>query len=174
MLPVSKRISSALNWISSNLHFCGYEVRLNNVIMRNFRASMEPFWDLKISRYVEYLTCASSDYFTSSVFPSLTSTAGRTSCVLPWTNKASLVLYSTYHACSMLIVCHCHYRSELRRLYCATEFVSVIEASKPVASWSKVRCQHQCTHYIDDLYSYWGYDQVFHYIPSSNSVIRYL
>ena len=24
--------------------------------MRKFRASLEPFWDLKISKYVEYLT----------------------------------------------------------------------------------------------------------------------
>jgi hypothetical protein len=31
--------------------------------MRKFRASMEPFWDLKISKYVEYLTCVSSEYF---------------------------------------------------------------------------------------------------------------
>ena len=43
--------------------------------MRKFRTSMEPFWDLKISKYVEYLTCVSSEYFISSVLPSLTSTA---------------------------------------------------------------------------------------------------
>ena len=32
------------------------------VIMRKFRASMEPFWDLKIGKYVEYLTPVSSEY----------------------------------------------------------------------------------------------------------------
>ena len=46
------------------------------VIMRKFRASMEPFRDLKISEYVEYLTCISSEYFTSCMLPYLTSTAG--------------------------------------------------------------------------------------------------
>ena len=47
------------------------------VIMRKFRASMEPlFWDLKFSEYVEYLACVSSDYLTSSVLPSLTSSNG--------------------------------------------------------------------------------------------------
>jgi hypothetical protein len=46
--------------------------------MRKFRASMEPFWDLKISEYVEHLT---SEYFTTCVLPSLTSTAGVFSCL---------------------------------------------------------------------------------------------
>ena len=50
--------------------------------MRKFRASMEPFWDLEISKYVEYLTLVSSEYFTSCVLPSLTSTAGQTSRIL--------------------------------------------------------------------------------------------
>jgi hypothetical protein len=63
-----------------------------------FRASKEPFWDLKISKYVEYLTCVSSKYFTSSVLPSLTNTAVRTlrallADVIPWINKASFMLY---------------------------------------------------------------------------------
>ena len=31
------------------------------VIMRKSRALLEPFWDLKISKYVEYLTCVSSE-----------------------------------------------------------------------------------------------------------------
>ena len=31
--------------------------------MRKFRASLEPFWDLKISKYVEYLTRVSSEYW---------------------------------------------------------------------------------------------------------------
>jgi hypothetical protein len=73
-------------------------IYMYEVIMRNFRASMEPFRDLKISKYVEYLTSTSREYFISSVLPSLTSTAGRISRVLldyviPWINKASLVLY---------------------------------------------------------------------------------
>ena len=38
---------------------------LAEVIMRKFRASLEPFWDLKISKYVEYLTRVSSEYITS-------------------------------------------------------------------------------------------------------------
>ena len=37
---------------------------------------MEPFWDLKIGKYVEYLTCVSSEYSTCSVLPSLTNTTG--------------------------------------------------------------------------------------------------
>ena len=52
------------------------------VIMSKFRASMEPFWDLKFSEYVEYLARVSSEYLTSSVSPSLTSSDGRTSRVL--------------------------------------------------------------------------------------------
>ena len=44
--------------------------------MRKFRASMEPFCDLKFSEYVEYLARVSSEYLTSSVLPSLTSSDG--------------------------------------------------------------------------------------------------
>ena len=33
-------------------------------IARKFRASMEPFWDLKIGIYVEYRTYVSSEYIT--------------------------------------------------------------------------------------------------------------
>jgi hypothetical protein len=114
--------------------------------MRKFRALMEPFWDLKISKYSN--TRVSSEYFTSSVLPSLTSTAGRTSRVLLayvilWINKASLVLYIhvariIHHACSA----PCHERLEVWKLYRAVEFVSVIEASKLVTieagSWSQI------------------------------------
>ena len=32
------------------------------VIARKLGASLEPFWDLKISKYVEYLTRTSSEY----------------------------------------------------------------------------------------------------------------
>jgi hypothetical protein len=34
---------------------------------------MEPFWDLKISKYVEYLKYVSSEYLISCLLPSLTS-----------------------------------------------------------------------------------------------------
>ena len=66
--------------------------------MRKFRASLEPFWDLKISKYVEYLTRVSSEYITSWALLSLRSTVGWTSrvflaYVMPWINKASLALY---------------------------------------------------------------------------------
>jgi hypothetical protein len=63
---------------SSNLFFCGYIILLYEVIMGKYRASMDPFWDLNISKYVEYLTCISSKYFVSSasVLPSLVITAG--------------------------------------------------------------------------------------------------
>ena len=33
--------------------------------MRKCRALLEPFWDLKISKYVEYLTHVSSEYIRS-------------------------------------------------------------------------------------------------------------
>jgi hypothetical protein len=49
--------------------------------MPEVRALMEPFWDLKISKYVEYLTLVSSEYLVSCVLPSLTSTASQTSRV---------------------------------------------------------------------------------------------
>ena len=67
------------------------------VIMRKFRASIEPFWDLKIGEYVEYLVPVSSKYIKSWVLLSPTSTAGQTSHILladviPWINKASLVI----------------------------------------------------------------------------------
>jgi hypothetical protein len=70
--------------------------------MRKFRASMEPFWDLKIGKYVEHLMLVSSEYLISCELLSLTSTAGRTSrvflaYVIPWINKAGLELYIARH-----------------------------------------------------------------------------
>ena len=62
---------------------CIYEVIYEvHVIMRKFRASMEPFSDLKFSEYVEYLVCVSSEYLISSVLLSLTSSDGRTSPIV--------------------------------------------------------------------------------------------
>ena len=67
---------------------------------------------------------------------------------------------------------------DLKKLYCAVDFVSVIEASKLVTIEVKsrsqtpslrLRCHRLCTHCIDDLLphaqlqlcSYWGYGQCF-------------
>ena len=66
--------------------------------MRKFRASMEPFCDSKFSEYVEYLARVSSEYLTSSVLPSLTSSDSQTSHVLladviPWIYIDSPALY---------------------------------------------------------------------------------
>ena len=138
--------------------------------MRKFRASLEPFWDLKISKYVEYLTRVSSKYLTSSVLPSLTSSDSRTSHILladviPWIYIDSpALIYSTHHchkglARARLQQCD---QPELRKEYCVVEFVSVIEASKLSASRLRVDLrrhlhdfwgQHRsmCTHSIDDL-----------------------
>ena len=41
-----------------------YLVR-QSVIMRKFGALVEPFWDLKIGKYVEYLTPVFSEYIKS-------------------------------------------------------------------------------------------------------------
>ena len=92
---------------SSNLRLLGNDDVIYKVITRKFRASVEPFWDLKIGIYVEYLTHVSSEYIISWVLLSLTSTTGRTSRVLladviPWINKASLVLYIVCTLCATL------------------------------------------------------------------------
>ena len=150
--------------------------------MRKFRASLEPFWDLKIGKYVEYLTPVSSEYLISCELLSLTSTAGRTSrvflaYVIPWINKASLVLYIAHIA---------------QRATADATDLKFGSGSAPSSSslwWVKhrslslsrsrvdlrydwaMRRQHAalCTHYIDDLLphaplplcSYWGHGQVF-------------
>ena len=51
--------------------------------MRKFRALMGPFWDLKIGKYVDYLTHVSSEYLISCMLLYLTSTcmAGQISCL---------------------------------------------------------------------------------------------
>jgi hypothetical protein len=103
--------------------------------MRKFRASMEPFWDLKIGKYVEYIMRVSSEYFTNSVLPSLISTAGRTTCVflayvIPWMNKVSLALYIAHIIAQRATTD----QSELWKLYCTVEFVPVIEALKLVTN----------------------------------------
>jgi hypothetical protein len=103
--------------------------------------------------------------------------------LLPWINKASRTLYTA--RIIWMFSMPCHDWSEVQRLSCVVEFVSVIEASKLVtievesrshtpSLWLRRRhgCR-LCTHYIDDLVphpplqvcSYWGYGQeVFHII----------
>jgi hypothetical protein len=101
---------------------------------------MEPFcMGLEISKYVEYLTRISSKYFTSSVLPSLISTADRTSRVLLAYMIPSYAIYSTHHTSLAVlplhkeyVQCHATTNLEVRKLYCAVNFVSAIEAWKPV------------------------------------------
>jgi hypothetical protein len=80
---------------------------------------------------------------------------------------------------------------EVWKLYCAVEFVSVVEILKfvniEVESLSQIpslrlkrRHAALCTHYIDDLLphvplplcSYWGYGQEFHYMPQLSNEIK--
>ena len=132
------------------------------VITRKLRASMEPFWDLKLC--VEYLTHVSSEYITSWVLLSLTSTAGRTSRILvadviPWINKASLALYARtlsamprptrWMALSSLSPVIGNYQYRGRES--VSDSISAIEA--PTSMWLGL-----CTHYIDDLLSYQNSD----------------
>jgi hypothetical protein len=66
--------------------------------MRKFRASMEPFWDLEISIYVEYLTLVSVEYIISCMFNTFSDKYGwpnfmrslglRNSCI----NKATIYI----------------------------------------------------------------------------------
>ena len=56
---------------------------IHEIILRKFRALMEPFCESKFSKYVvEYLAHVSSEYLISSVLPSLTSSDAQTSHVL--------------------------------------------------------------------------------------------
>ena len=141
--------------------------------MRKFRASLEPFWDLKIGKYVEYLMPVSSEYLISCELLSLTSTAGRTSrvflaYVIPWINKASLALYiaraMSWSIWSLEAVLRCRVRPygwsietcHYRGRESVSDSISAIETLL-------------CTHYIDDLLphaplplcSYWGHGQEF-------------
>jgi hypothetical protein len=136
----------------------------------------------KIGTYVEYLTRISSEYFTSTVLPSLTSTAGRTSrvflaYVIPWINKASLVLYiarsvpchdrliwSSKAAIEFVFVIEAGHYRVIRGRESVSDSISAIEAS----AWGTVYALHRrpfttCT--IIPLCSYWGHGQEFH-IPS--------
>ncbi len=107
--------------------------------MRKFRASisMEPFWDLKISKYVDYLTPVSSKYLGCELL-SLTRIALCVflAYVIPWINKASLVLCIARIAQRAMTD-----PSEIWKLYFAVEFVSVVEPSKLVTIEVESRSQ---------------------------------
>ena len=72
------------------------------------------------------------------MLPSLISTDGRTSHVLlayvmPWTNEASLALYNIARIIVKgLASVPCRDQPEVWKLYCAVDFITVIEASKLV------------------------------------------
>ena len=136
--------------------------------MRKFRASMEPFWDLKIGKYVEYLTPVSSEYIKSWELLSPTSTAGRTSRVLladiiPWLNKASLVLYIVARMlCTMPWPTWCSeavLRCRVHLLWLKHRNLSLSRSRVGLrfhlcCNWGTgidVACR-PCTHYIDNLY----------------------
>ena len=98
------------------------------VIMRKFRASLEPFWDSKFNEYVEYLARVSSECLTSSVLPSLTSSDGRTSRIL----LADVILWIYYIDSPALYIARTMNsvpldQSEVRKLYCAVEFFSALK-----------------------------------------------
>ena len=122
------------------------------VIARKFRVFMEPFWDLKIGIYVEYLTHVSSEYITSWVLLSLISTADRTSRVLladviPWINKASLVLYIARTLCAMPRPTWCSeavWRCRVRLLWLKIVSVEVESRSQTPSLW--LRRQYQCVY----------------------------
>ena len=155
--------------------------------MRKFRASIEPFWSLKIGIYVEYLTHVSSEYIISWALLSLRSTAGRTSRVLladviPWINKASLALYIACKLCAMPrptwcsgAVCCMHiiliWRCRIRLLWLKIISVEVESWSQTPSLW--LRRRHRCSWTVYALNwrsftiwtiivcSYWACGQVF-------------
>ena len=108
-------------------------------------ASLEPFWDLKISKDVElvsYVCIQWIHYKLSATFSDKYRWCN--SCVLlayvmPWINIASLALHIIAHIivkglagpqdCSV----PCRNQPEGQKMYCAVEFVSVIEALTLVA-----------------------------------------
>ena len=58
--PVAIYFSVVMNGNYSVMYDETYGV-IYAIIARKLRASLEPFWDLKISKYVEYLTRVSSE-----------------------------------------------------------------------------------------------------------------
>ena len=126
-----------------------------------------------IQYYVEYV---SSQYIISWVLLSLTSTASWTlrvllADVIPWINKASLLLYIACMLCAMLwptwcleavYFVACKWKLSVSRL--------TVGLRLHLCDWGAgLDCACMlCTHYIDDLLpykplcSYWACGQVFH------------
>jgi hypothetical protein len=112
--------------------------------MRKSGASMEPFWDSKINKYmyVEYLAHASSKYLISYALLSLSSMAGPTfMCSLVYVilciKKLACSIYST-HSCMRMQ--HAMIGS-LEAVDCAIKFISVTEASRSVTIEVESRSQ---------------------------------
>jgi hypothetical protein len=151
--------------------------------MWKFRASMDRFWDLKISIYVPHLMHISSEYFTSSMLPSLTSIVGRISLaymyVITWINIASLALYIVRIVSSAACRATTN-RSEARSctgpssssLWLRASHYRVIRGRESVSDSAIEEPTYAalCTYYNDDLLphtplplcSYWGHGQEFH------------
>ena len=129
---------------SSNLLFCGYYDAIYHetydeiydetygvifkVIMRKFRAVMEPLYDLKIGKYVEYLACVSSEYIKSAVtfsdkhgWSNFTRSLGLRN---PKLYIARMLTVYSIHACNSTYA--------KTDLYCTVGFVSMIEALRSV------------------------------------------
>ena len=147
--------------------------------------------DLKISEYyVEYLTHVhvSSEYNTSWALLSLRSTTGWTSCiflvyVMPWINKAKLVLYiARIIVKGLACAWDCSATNLKYIVHCVVEFVFVIEALKLLLSrlrvslrlhlhdfWCRYRCVHillmtfyHMHHYTMQLLGIWSSAQYSH------------
>ena len=107
----------------------------------------------KSSKIMSDLMCVSRNSFASCVLPSLTSTAGQTSRILLayvilWINKASLVLH-VYKALTV----SCHNRSEVWKLYCTIEFISLWSGIETIEVSQLHLCDwgaRLCTHYNTD------------------------
>jgi hypothetical protein len=116
--------------------------------MRKFRASLKPFWDLKIGKYVEHLMPVSSEYLISCELLFLMSTAGRTShlylaYVIPWRSCAIYSTHSSVPRSTDLKFRSCRVRSYIGTCH--------YRGRESVSLWLRHRYAALCTHYIDDL-----------------------
>ena len=146
--------------------------------MRKFRASMEPFQDLKFSENVEYIVRVSSEYLTSSVLPSLTSSDGRTSRVL----QADVILWIYIDSPALYITCTMSSvppdQSSCTALLSSSSSFETFhyQGQEPLSEASlRLRHQHRTIQYSEliilttftthnfPLCSYRGHGQVFHY-----------
>ena len=126
--------------------------------------------------YIEYLTHVSREYIISWALLSLWSTAGWTSRVLladviPWINKASLVLYMACTLCAMLRLTWCSEAVEFvscdwklsvsrSRVGCSrlSDSISAIEAPVSMCIRTILTTFYHMNHYAC---SYWASGQVF-------------